>query len=104
MTVATLLTSLNNYGYKVSLTDDGEHIRLKHIGAGSPPVEAKPLIDELRTRRAEALEYLREQLPKPYLDDSGELVIPFGADPRYRWWQRGRQPSETEREVREWVH
>lgn len=24
--------------------------------------------------------------PMPYLDRSGDLVIPFGADPKYHWW------------------
>lgn len=27
--------------------------------------------------------------PKPYLAGKGELVIPIGCHPRYRYWQRG---------------
>lgn len=42
--------------------------------------------------------------PMPYLDRDGALVIPFGCDPKYRWWQGGQFPSETEKEVRTWLH
>lgn len=38
-------------------------------------------------------------LPRPYLDQSGELVIPVNAPARYRWWQGGQPPSDTLREL-----
>lgn len=63
------------------------------------------------TKKArKALEEIRQNapcagpLPLPYLDRDGALVIPFGCDPRYRWWQGGQLPSETEREMKQWIH
>lgn len=43
-------------------------------------------------------------LPLPFFEADGNLVIPFGSDPHYRWWQGGQFPSETERELKSWVH
>jgi len=30
---------------------------------------------------------MKENQPKPYLTQSGNLVIPFDSDPRYHWWK-----------------
>ncbi|GAB6083827.1 hypothetical protein JCM30471_27410 [Desulfuromonas carbonis] len=40
-------------------------------------------------------------LPRPYLDPAGGLVIPINAPARYRWWHGGQPPSETMRELYE---
>jgi hypothetical protein len=32
-----------------------------------------------------------ENLPKPYLNADGTLVIPMLADPKYHWWKLGGQ-------------
>jgi hypothetical protein len=32
-----------------------------------------------------------ENLPKPYLNPDGTLVIPMLADPKYHWWKQGGQ-------------
>lgn len=40
----------------------------------------------------------------PYLDRDGALVIPFGSDPRFHWWNGGQLPSETEKEIKSWKH
>ncbi len=37
--------------------------------------------------------------PTPYLNDQGDLVIPFGADQKYHWWAGGQSPSETLRSL-----
>jgi len=40
-------------------------------------------------------------LPKPYLDQAGELVIPVNAPARYKWWVGGQPASDTLRELYE---
>ncbi|MFQ5934771.1 MAG: hypothetical protein ACE5KI_09035 [Dehalococcoidia bacterium] len=37
--------------------------------------------------------------PKPFLDSSGALVIPFDSDPRYHWWAGGQSIAETLKEL-----
>lgn len=38
--------------------------------------------------------------PRPYLDESGDLVIPFGSDSKYHWWTAGGQSvEETMKEI-----
>lgn len=38
--------------------------------------------------------------PRPYLDESGDLVIPFSSDPKYHWWIAGAQSvEETIKEI-----
>lgn len=32
-----------------------------------------------------------ENMPKPYLNPDGTLVIPMVADPKYHWWKPGGQ-------------
>jgi hypothetical protein len=31
----------------------------------------------------------------PYIDDSGAMVIPFSADPRYHYWNGGQSMADT---------
>lgn len=40
-------------------------------------------------------------LPKPYLDQAGGLVIPVNAPARYKWWSGGQPASDTLRELYE---
>ena len=40
-----------------------------------------------------------EDLPRPYLDRGGILVIPLNAPSRYRWWQGGQSAADTRREL-----
>ena len=40
-------------------------------------------------------------LPRPYLDRYGELVIPVNAPGRFKWWAGGQSASETLRELYE---
>jgi hypothetical protein len=40
-------------------------------------------------------------LPKPYLTQAGDLVIPNNSDPKYHWWKQGGQKvNKTMAEVR----
>ena len=38
-------------------------------------------------------------LPKPFLDDWGNLVIPFSSEAKYHWWDIGQSISETRAEI-----
>lgn len=40
-------------------------------------------------------------LPKPYLDQAGELVIPINAPARFKWWAGGQPATDTLRELYE---
>lgn len=42
-------------------------------------------------------------MPLPFFEADGGLVIPFGSDPRFHWWNGGQLPSETEKGLR-WKH
>jgi len=97
-----ILADLKALGYSVTL--EGEHIRLRYLGIGKHPSEALPLIEELRARKGEAVEYLKESRPLPFLDVDGDLRIPFDCDPRFHWWAGGQLPSVTEKEVGTWKH
>lgn len=97
-----ILCDLKNLGYSIAL--DGENIRLRYLGAGRQPSEAMPLIEELKARKPEAVEFLKAQRPLPYFDLDGSLVIPFMADPRFHYWQSGQSIEDTGREVKVWLH
>jgi len=57
----------------------------------------RELSELLKNTELEIIRYLCEQspgmtiqdFPKPYLTGEGELVIPMGCHPRYKYWQRG---------------
>ena len=40
-------------------------------------------------------------LPRPYLDKAGELVIPVNAPARFKWWSGGQSVNETLKELYE---
>jgi hypothetical protein len=45
--------------------------------------------------QAEILKRTGKVVPLPYLDDSGDVVIPFDSDPRFHWWAGGQTLKET---------
>lgn len=96
-----ILADLKALGYSVTL--DGDNIRLRYLGIGEHPSEAQELIEALKAQKAEAIAYLKESRPLPFLDVDGGLVIPFNSDPRFHWWNGGQLPSVTEKELR-WKH
>lgn len=75
----------NNSSYSYPLKGKGkpEH------GLVAIAILANPAIE------AEAVEYLRNTRPLPYLDLDGGLVIPFNADSRYHYWAGGQSLQET---------
>ena len=65
--------------------------------------KARKIIAEMKKDDGEKRE-IEPIRPLPYLDLDGSLVVPFGSDARYHWWDAGQLPSETEREVKGWKH
>jgi hypothetical protein len=49
--------------------------------------------------QAEVLKRTGKVVPLPYLDDSGDVVIPFDSDPRFQWWAGGQTLNDTLREL-----
>lgn len=52
-----LLSDLKTIGYEIFL--EGDHVKLRYRKSGSPPDTVKPLIDELRSCKAEAMNILK---------------------------------------------
>jgi hypothetical protein len=98
-TITDLIERLKGLGYSLSL--DGEKVRFRYAEAVEPPEEAKALLDAVREHKAEVVAYLERAVPRPlpYLDESGDLVIPFNSDPHYHWWAGGQSVEETMREI-----
>ncbi len=61
-----LLTEIVNVGYEIFL--EGNHLRLSYRKPGNPPETVKPLIDELRACKDEALALLKANhvSPEPF--------------------------------------
>ena len=81
MTARDLLADLRRQGFNLtSLPGDKLEVR---------PFSKLPedLREALRQCKAEVLALLT----KPYVNDRGELIIPFDCDPRYHWWKPGGQ-------------
>lgn len=47
---------------------------------------------------------VKEALPMPHFGPDGDIVIPFGSDPRYHWWNGGQSTAETIKELKSWKH
>lgn len=90
--IVKILDNLKVLGYSATL--EGDAIRLRYLGQGEHPAEAKPLIAVIRANKPQAVEYLRETRPLPYLDLDGSVVIPFGCDSRYHWWKGGQSTMD----------
>lgn len=101
-TVTDLIGKLKTLGYSLYL--DGERVRFRYAGEGEPPEAAKALLDTLREHKGETVAYLKGTLPKPHSGPDGDLVIPFGSDPRYHWWKGRQSTKETIEELKSWVH
>jgi hypothetical protein len=83
--VQTLLLRCRELGATLTPEPDGK-LKLK-----APSALPEELCEELRQCKAEVLALLT----RPYLNALGELIIPFNADPRYRWWAGGQSIAQT---------
>ena len=98
MTAEELIEAFRSTGYSISL--NGGDIEYEYTAKGSPDKDkAKPLLEAIRRRKTEVIDYLRDTSPKPYLDDGGELQIPFDCEQRYHWWSGGQSVKETLEEL-----
>lgn len=61
----------------------------------APAPLPEDLRDALKQRKAEVLALLS----RPYINDRGELIIPFSSDPRFHWWAGGQSIAETLQEL-----
>ena len=83
--VQTLLTRCRELGADLSPTPEGK-LKVK-----APAPLPEDLQEALRQRKAEILALLS----RPYINDRGELLIPFTSDPRYHWWAGGQSVAQT---------
>ena len=81
MTTVELITNLQRQGFILTPLPGGK-LAVK-------PAEklTDSLREAIRQRKAEVLILLTN----PYINDLGELIIPFAADPHYHWWKPGGQ-------------
>ena len=54
----------------------------------------------IKNKLAGLLEKLNSSGIMPYLNESGDLVIPFDSPEKYHWWVGGQSPTETLRELK----
>lgn len=87
MVAETLLTRCRDLGLTLALGPDG---KLRISPRGVLPAELR---ENLKQYKAEVLALLVQQSsrPRPFINDRGELIIPFESDPRYHWWKLGGQ-------------
>ena len=57
--ILKILDNLKALGYSVDL--EGDNIRLRYLGQGEHPAEAKPLIEVLKNNKAQVISCLRAQ-------------------------------------------
>ncbi len=96
--LSKILDDLKTLGYVISL--EGDNIRLRYLSIGEQPSEAGPLIEALKSNKAEAVEYLRQAQPLPYFDLDGSIIIPFCSDHHFLYWRDGQSIQDTEKEVK----
>jgi len=88
MTIQQLFAHLDSFRIEIAV-EDGE---LRCRGKGEPMPAA--LMEELKERKEAVIRYLEESHTEPdsklpYLNKSGDLVIPFNSATKYHWWRPG---------------
>ena len=90
---ATLLARCRELGATFTPLPDGK------LKVQAPAPLPEELQEELRRHKAEVLALLIQGQNQPYLTPAGELIVPFDAAPRYRWWAGGQSIRATLREL-----
>lgn len=67
--------------------------------SNEPPSRAEPVPQETKAPAQSAAPVVREKRDRPFIDSDGGLVIPFGSDSRYHWWDGGQSVEETLKEI-----
>lgn len=86
MTPAEALMSLLKIG--AVPVPEGENLRV--LTSTPIPPEVKAAVREHKA----AIIGLINEMPMPYLDEQGELHVPLGTQPQYRWWAGGMPVGE----------
>lgn len=86
---------------RIHLEINGDRI---HIGW--PEKTPDPEIREvIIARKPEIMQILKEEQPRPYLNQQNDLVIPFESALLYLWWlPGGLKPSEVREELKRLVN
>ncbi|MGH9428885.1 MAG: hypothetical protein ACRD2L_21580, partial [Terriglobia bacterium] len=80
MRTEDFLLSLEQRGLR--FTPEGDRLAVEPAGLLNDELR-----QEIRARKADLLHLLT----RPHINAQGELIIPFGADPRYHYWTPGGQ-------------
>jgi hypothetical protein len=83
--VQALLARCRELGAELTPTPHGT-LKVK-----APAPLPDTLRDELKQRKAEVLALLT----RPHINNRGELIVSFAADPRYHWWAGGQSIAQT---------
>lgn len=99
LNASELVTALITQGVSVRL--DGDWLKV----TGPEQVITDKVKGAIAERKPEITSLLRgekpnEETPLPYFSESGDLVIPFDADPKYFWWAGRQSVRETREELR----
>ena len=65
--------------------------------------KARKILREMKEDTCEK-SVTNEEVLLPFFDLDGGLVIPFGCDPRFHYWNGGQIIKKTEEEVRRILH
>lgn len=57
--------------------------------------KARKVMEEITRYTRDFESELSELRPSPFLDASGDMVIPFNCDSRYHWWNGGQSIKKT---------
>ena len=85
MTAMELLATLQRQGFNLTPLPEGK-LAVK---------PAEKLTDSLRELIRQHKAEVLGLLTRPYINDRGELIIPFNCDPRYHWWAGGQSVAQT---------
>ncbi len=91
----SVLEELTLRGFRVWLMDGKVRIFPRALLTD----DVRRLIADNREALVRELEASEAGLPMPYINDSGDLVIPFDSPRRYHWWAGGQSVGETLREL-----
>ena len=107
-----LLDDLRRCGFTLWLEDD----KIRYRGTREPLTP--DLLAEMKFNKPDLIRILADERPapfkthlgddappKPYLTQSGDLVIPFNSDLRFHWWRPGGlKPSEVREKLKRLVN
>lgn len=91
----SIVEELSRYGISVWLVGDCIRVFPKSMLSDN----SRRIIADNRAALVEELVCIEKELPKPYFNRSGDLVIPFNSQKRYHWWAGGQSLQQTIKEI-----